>query len=277
MNASTGTETDIYIIGTGIRAADDFTRESIDVLGRCQEVFFVDPAIGTRALLASHCAKVTSLYEESYRQAGHRLPGYRHMAIRVVEAALDRAPVCFAMHGHPMVLCEAPFLIHKMASALGLRAITLPGVSALDHLFVDLSLDPGTNGVLMYEATDLLLHRRPLVPEVPTLLWQVGNVETRLHTSGVSRPERFHRLLEYLQATYPADHKVTTYYASPHALLSSRLNTFPLRDLPHDRRLPSWAHRRRRRRSRGRDGGARLRDLPRAARGRSGSRAAAHP
>lgn len=224
-------EADIFILGTGIRSGDDITRQTIDTLARCREVLYVDPAIGTKALLQEYCPKVTSLFEQSYGAGMPRLSGYRHMAVRVVEAALANPPVAFAIHGHPLVLCTAPFLIQSMAAALGLRVKTLPGISALDHLFADLQLDPGRGGLLMYEATDLLLHRRPLVPEVPTLLWQIGNIETRLHSNRPSRPQRLQRLRNYLETAYPSEHQLTAYYASPHALARPELATFPLWEL----------------------------------------------
>ena len=52
----------------------------------------------------------------------------------------------------------------------------LAGVSSLDTMFIDLDLDPAYDGLQMYEATDLLVKQRPLQPDVPCLLWQVGAV-----------------------------------------------------------------------------------------------------
>ena len=101
----------------------------------------------------------------------------------------------------------------------------------MDCLFADLMLDPGASGLLMYEATDMLLRRRPLIPTVPTLIWQVGNLETRLHTQRVSRPERLRRFAAYLGAAYPVDHTLTAYYAAPHALAPSTIISFPLGEI----------------------------------------------
>ncbi len=117
---------DIYVVGTGIKSGDHLTHETVLALEASREVLFVDPAIGTRASLERHCEQVTSLYEESYLPDQQRLRGYRHMVIRVVEAALKHSPVTFAMHGHPVVFSEAPLLIQKMAHARAwiLSAIT---------------------------------------------------------------------------------------------------------------------------------------------------------
>lgn len=83
----------------------------------------------------------------------------------------------------------------------------------------------------MYEATDLLLRQRPLQPDVPALIWQLGNLETRLHTQRVSRPERFERFVGYLGQYYPSEHPVIAIYTSPHPLMPAQVLRFPLRDL----------------------------------------------
>lgn len=222
---------DVTIVGTGIKSADQLTRETIAAIDASREVLYVDPAVGTRAFLQAHCKHVTSLYTQSYQADRNRLVGYKHMAIKVIEAALDHSPVTFAMHGHPVVFCQAPLLIKKMAAALGLSLQVLPGVSSMDCLFADLMMDPASSGLLMYEATDLLLRWRPLVPEVPTLIWQVGNLETRLHTSRTSRPERLDRFAAYLATAYEPNHLVTACYASPHAFAPANVFTFPLRKI----------------------------------------------
>ncbi len=224
-------EHEIYIVGTGIQTVDQFTLESEAIVRASNEVLYVDTGIATRDFLEERCPRVTDLYSESYTPERHRLDAYHHMAARVVEAALDHPPVTFAMHGHPVVFCYAPFLIADMASLLGLNVRVVPGISSLACLCADLMLDPGVSGLLMYEATEMLLRRRPLLPDVPTLLWQVGNLETRLHSMRASRPERLDRFRDYLLESYAPDHPVTAFYASPHALIPPTVFTFPLAEI----------------------------------------------
>jgi uncharacterized protein YabN with tetrapyrrole methylase and pyrophosphatase domain len=219
---------DITIVGLGILGVDQVTRETERALARCEEVLFVDTGIATRAFLERHCPRVTNLYAESYSAGAARLNAYHHMAARTVEAALDHPPVAFAMTGHPLVYAYAPPLIADMGRLLGLTVEVLPGISAMDCLFAELMLDPCTEGLQMYEATDLLLRRRPLQPDVPALIWQVGNVETRLHTERVSQPERFARFREHLLRFYPPQHPVTAYFATPFPLMPSTVLRFPL-------------------------------------------------
>ncbi len=222
---------DIYIVGLGVLNVDQITRETERAIRRSNEVLYVDTGVATPAYLESLCPRVTSLFESSYEEAAHRVNAYHHMAARVLDAAMDHPPVTFAMHGHPTVGVYAPFLIRDMARVLDLEVQVLPGISAMDSLCAELMVDPCVAGLQMYEATDLLLRRRPLLPDVPALIWQIGCVETSLHTMRVSRPIRFERLRSHLLRFYPSEHEVIAAYATSHPLMPSTLYRFALRDI----------------------------------------------
>jgi hypothetical protein len=83
----------------------------------------------------------------------------------------------------------------------------------------------------MYEATDLLLRRRPLQADVPALIWQIGPLETCLHTQRVSRPERFARFVAHLRLYYPPRHEVVAIYCAPHPLMEPTILRFALEDM----------------------------------------------
>ena len=105
-------------------------------------------------------------------------------------------------------------------------------------LFSELMLDPAPHGMQMYEAMDLLLRQRPLQPDVPLLVWQVGSLESHLYSVQGSRPGRFVRFRDYLLRTYPPEHVVTAGYAAPHPLVPSRIRQFALGEmLEHARDL----------------------------------------
>jgi hypothetical protein len=224
---------DISIVGLGVLNIDQITYETERAIRASNEVLYVDSGVATRAFLQKLCPKVTSLYEESYSESACRLGSYDHMAVAVVDAALDHPPVTFAMMGHPIVGAEAPFLIHEMAHLLGLDVVTLPGISAMDCMFAELMIDPCMDGLQMYEATDLLLRRHPLLPEVPALIWQIGVVETRLHTLRRSKPARFERFLAYAMQFYAPDHQVIASFASQHPLMRSQNLQFPIAEIGH--------------------------------------------
>jgi precorrin-2 methylase len=225
--------TDIHIVGLGVNSIHQLTREAGQAIRASNEVLYLDTGVATRRYLAERCDRVTSLFELSYREGDHRLNAYYHMAATVIDAALDHAPVTFAVHGHPTIAVYAPFLVADMAKVLGLTVDIQAGVSAMDTVFAALKVDPCIDGMQMYEATDLLLRRRPLQADVPALIWQIGSLETRLYTSRKSRPERFDRFVRHLSDYYPPEHRVTAVYTPPHPLLPPtmyRLELARLRD-----------------------------------------------
>src|SRR5262249_34255756 len=127
---------DIYIVGTGIMPAFHLTREAEAAIRASTEVLYVDKSFGIEELLNTLCPRITDLHAASYRENEPRIDAYRKMASLVVEAALDHPPVTLALYGHPLVYSLPPFLVMAAADVLGLRVKVLPGVSALDTLFV---------------------------------------------------------------------------------------------------------------------------------------------
>jgi uncharacterized protein YabN with tetrapyrrole methylase and pyrophosphatase domain len=219
---------DIYIVGTGIIPALHLTRESEAAIRRSKEVLYIDKSFGSEEFLKSLCPNITDLHAASYRESEERLDAYRKMASLVINAALDHPPVTFALYGHPLVYALPPFIVLAMAKLIGLRVKVMPGISSLDTLFVDLKFDPCTYGIQMYEATDLLLRKRPIQPDVPCFIWQIGTVESRLYTESSSKPERFRHIKEYLMQFYPPNTPMVAVYSSSMPLTPSILTEFTL-------------------------------------------------
>lgn len=222
---------DIYIVGLGINGFDQVTPEVRNVLSRSKEVFFIPNSFGTEDYLRSFCPNITGLMD-SYQENGDRLDAYHDMATRVVNAALENAPVALAEYGHPTIFAYPPYLIQQAALALGLRVKVLPGISAMDCIFADLMIDPSKDGLQMYEATDLILRERTLFPDVASLIWQIGSLETALYSSKTNAPQRFYRFLNHLLRFYPPGHVVTAIYTTNHPLIPSTIYKFPLWSLP---------------------------------------------
>jgi hypothetical protein len=219
---------DVYIVGLGIVSVRQITREAEAAMRRSREIFYASDAIGIEDYLAQLCPTVTEIYVSTLREGEDRLSKYNRIAATVLEAALDHAPVTFAVAGHPMVFVYPTQQILAAADDLGLTVAVLPGISAFDCMIVDLGLDPGTCGVQMFETTALLLQQRPLQPDVPCFLWQIGSAETRLFTRAPSAPQRFTRLQEHLERFYPADHLVKVVYSSSHPLAAPAILEFPI-------------------------------------------------
>jgi uncharacterized protein YabN with tetrapyrrole methylase and pyrophosphatase domain len=221
---------DIGIVGTGIVGTHQLTREAEEVIRRSKRTFVIDSGYGIPEYLETLCPAVTEL-GTLYEPGKDRLPTYRRMAAEVVSAAVADAPVCLATYGHPWVYCYPTTLITRAAPLLGLRVEVFPGVSSLDTLLVDLGTDLAPNGIQMYEATDLLLRRRPIQNDVTCVIWQPTVVGDPTYRPEPYTAEQFAPLQEYLLGFYPADHEVAIVTTRTFPLTRSVVQRLPLGEL----------------------------------------------
>ena len=222
---------DITIVGTGIVAVRQLTHEAQRALSTANEILFLDHGFGVKEYLETICAVVTDLYPISYRDDEQRIRAYDRMTAAVIAAALDHPPVTFAVYGHPKIYVYPTIQITEAAKLLGLRVEVLPGISSLDTILIDLGLDPGMDGLQMYEATDLLLRDRPLQPDVPCLLWQIGPIESSLYSRRRSMPSRFLRLQSHLRCYYRDTHEIIAIQSSGHRLVAPEITRCVVADL----------------------------------------------
>jgi uncharacterized protein YabN with tetrapyrrole methylase and pyrophosphatase domain len=227
---------DITIVGLGIVAIRQITREVESALRTARKIFFLDHGFGVKEHLESLCPEVVDLYPISYRDNESRVGAYDRMSAAVLAGALEDSPVVFAVYGHPKIYVYPTFQVTEAAKILGLRVAVLPGISSLDTILIDLGLDPGIDGLQMYEATDLLLRERPLQPDVPCLLWQIGPIESSLYSRKKSASDRFHRLQSHLLKFYPSAHHVKAICSSGHCSVASSVDDFVIAEIT--KRLP---------------------------------------
>jgi precorrin-6B methylase 1 len=221
---------DIGIVGTGIVGTHQLTREAEEVIRRSNRTFVIDSGYGIPEYLETLCPQVIEL-GTFYELGRDRLPTYRRMAAEVVSAAVADSPVCLATYGHPWVYCYPTTLITRAAPLLGLRVEVFPGVSSFDTLLVDLGTDIALNGIQMYEATDLLLRRRPIQTDVTCVIWQPTVVGDPTYRAGPYAIEQFDPLQEYLLRFYPAEHEATIVTTKTHPLTRSVMQRLRLGDL----------------------------------------------
>jgi len=221
---------DIYIVGVGIRKADQITREVEAAIRNSVEVFHVAPKNQVDKYLKKLCPRVRDLLP-LYREGVNRLETYDQMSAMVLESALKHGPVTFASYGHPLVYVYPSYQIITVATLLGLSVKVLPGISALDCILIDLGLDPAYSGLQMYEATELLVRRRPLQNDVPCLIWQVGSTETAYYTRQETTAQQLKGLQRHLLKFYPPTHGATAVFSSPLPGVSSTLWRFRLMEL----------------------------------------------
>lgn len=199
---------DIYIVGIGMLGQHQLTREVEAALRRCKEIFVLHYEPTLIKYFAEFCPNVIDL-SSSYQQGAAREKIYETIGHRVLMAGQANPPVGLALYGHPVVFVSPTNVIVRQSEALGLRTKVLPGISAMDCLFVDLNLDPAADGLQMYEATDMLLRQRPVQPDVPCLIWQIGSVGNLRYSTEPNflKPEYLTRLKDYLLRFYPGEHE----------------------------------------------------------------------
>ncbi|MEU2088808.1 SAM-dependent methyltransferase [Nocardia beijingensis] len=207
-NVPTAEDADLYLVGLGLKPSH-VTVETRTVLGRVNRILYASYVPATAEFLRELCPDIVDT-SEFYVHGSDRLRTYKTMAARALEAALEMPPVALALYGHPLLLSLPSAICLRAGPRLGVRVRTLPGISALDCLMADLGIDIVGTGVQMHEATDILLYRRTLQPELAAVVWQVGLLGTRLHSADTGNtPDRIRELGEYLSRWYTADHPAT--------------------------------------------------------------------
>jgi uncharacterized protein YabN with tetrapyrrole methylase and pyrophosphatase domain len=223
----------IAVVGLGIVGVHQITREVEEVLRRSRSIFVVDSGYGIMDYLRSLCPAVFDI-ATLYEKGKNRLPTYQKMAAEVVSAAIADPPVCFATYGHPRVYCYPTTLIKRAGKLLDLDVEVFPGISSLDTMILDLDFDFATDGLQMYEATDILVRKRPLQNDVALLLWQCTTLCDPTYPDGPIRESQIRPLQDYLLRFYPPDHIVALVMSKTFPLLKSTVRRIPLGQLARE-------------------------------------------
>jgi uncharacterized protein YabN with tetrapyrrole methylase and pyrophosphatase domain len=224
---------DIAIVGLGIVGIHQVTREVEETIRRCRQTFVVDSGFGIIPYLESLCPVVTDLIP-LYKTAKTRMETYQNMALEVTDAAIENPPICFATYGHPLIYCYPATLIRQAASLLNLQVEIFPGICSLATLLVDLGIDAATDGLQMYEATDLVVRRRFLQNDTPCIIWQVDVFADATYKAERKSAEVFLPLQNYLLEFYPPDHLVTLVLSKTFPLQRSVIRTYRVGSLALD-------------------------------------------
>jgi uncharacterized protein YabN with tetrapyrrole methylase and pyrophosphatase domain len=211
---------DIAVVGLGIAGIHQITREAEETIRRCKKTFVTDMAVGVVDYLKTLSPSVVDL-SSRYKVGTHRIQIYRQMASEVVAAAIDDPPVCFATYGHPKMYSYPTTLIQRAARVLDLRTTILAGLSSVDTLLAELGVDPGFDGLQIYEATDVLVRHRPLQIDASCLILQAPIVLDAYNRPGVRSAQNLKLLQDYLAKYYPLDHEVVLVTSKTHPLLET--------------------------------------------------------
>jgi uncharacterized protein YabN with tetrapyrrole methylase and pyrophosphatase domain len=216
----------LTVVGSGIKAIAHLTREAEARIRSADKVLYlVAESISVR-WIASLNANAESL-ADLYRPARQRASIYESIVSYILEHVRQGLVVCVVLYGHPGVFAIPGHEAIRRARASGHRAEMIPGISAEDCLFADIGLDPGTQGLQSYEATDFILRPREFDVFTPLVLWQVGVVGQLGYPPG-SNGDALDFLIRRLQSRYGPHHAVTLYEASEFPIGRARMDTVRL-------------------------------------------------
>jgi len=119
--------------------------------------------------------------------------------------------VVVIFYGHPGIFVLSTHRAIQIARREGHRAVMRAGVSALDTLCADLSLDPSHPGLQTHEATDCLIRRRRIDTSLHVVLWQVGLIGELGYRRQGYLNNHFSYFISWLEELYGSDYEITHY------------------------------------------------------------------
>lgn len=206
----------LTVVGTGIAVGIHLTVQAREAIERADAFFHLaaDP-IAVQWLSGMREGAVD--LRGHYRTGVARDEIYEEITNSILTPVRDGQSVCAAFYGHPGVYVRPSHEAVRRARSEGHDARMLPGISAEDCLFADLGVDPADWGCLSYDATDFLLHRRPVDPSASLVLWQITVIGDPTAVSR-ARMDTVGALVERLLEHYPPAHEVIVYEASPYPI-----------------------------------------------------------
>ncbi len=198
---------DIYLIGSGVRKADQFTLEAIAALRRCRAVYST-LTDSIEWFLRDLVPRVESVWP-LYRTGRDRSEFYAQIAGMVLEAAARERPVGFVTDGNPIVFNDISRQILEGAGGRGLDVRILPGVSSIDTVLADLKHDIAAEGLQVFGASRFVRRRIEPQIDVPCLLLVIGVFGIAdVPSMKESRPGVLAPLQDHLARFYPPEHEL---------------------------------------------------------------------
>lgn len=219
----------LTVVGTGIQLGSHLTAEARAAIKNADVVLSLVAEPVARAWLERLNPRSRSLHT-LYRLGRNRAEAYEAMTEEILRHVRQGLDVCAAFYGHPGVYVTPTGELLRRATEEGFAVRMLAGISAEDCLFADLRVDPSRSGCQSYEATEFLVNRHRTDPTAALILWQIGSVGNVL-ASTEPAPTGLRVLVETLLETYPMNHEVVVYEASPYPGYEPLVRTVPLGEL----------------------------------------------
>lgn len=219
----------LKVVGTGITLSGQMTIYTESVIRNADVVFSVvtDSAFANLQTLNNNIVNLRKHYDKRIS----RLITYNSMKQEIVDAVVSGKQVVAAFYGHPGVSVNPSHEAISTLREMGYSAQMLPGISAEDCLIADLGMDPTQYGCQSYEATQFLLRKYTIDPNMMQIIWQIGVIaEFNYAKEKIDHPGMA-ILRDVLLKYYPHHHEVIIYEAATIPLVHPRKESVKLQDL----------------------------------------------
>lgn len=203
----------LLVAGTGITAVAHLTLETVAAVEQADVVFYLVIDQLTINWVLGKRDDARPLYHH-YQPSKNRRESYQGMVEEIVSEVRGGHHVTALFYGHPGVLVYPGHSAIAQARSEGFFARMLPGVSADACLIAELGIDPATDGLQAFEATQFLGTDKTPDTRTPMILWQIGVVGDTSFSPGDYPKSAFEAIFERLGAVYGRDHRFCIYEAS---------------------------------------------------------------
>src|SRR5262249_24144522 len=142
----------LVVVGIGLMLGRHTTTETLDAIKDAEHVFHLLTNPAAEAWIQRLNSRTTPL-GDCFNEGKSRTRSPAQMRARIVDAVRAGERVCAAFYGHPGVLVSPAYQAIVGARRAGCQARMLPGISAEDCLFADLTIDPRGLGWQCFEAS----------------------------------------------------------------------------------------------------------------------------
>jgi len=220
----------LVCVGTGMLLGGHINPISTSYIAQADVVFsLMSTGISERWVEEMH-TDVRSL-QPYYQEGKNRNITYNEMVEAILTEVRSGQKVVAVFYGHPGVFACVSHRAIKKAKNEEYPAHIEPGISAEDCLYADLSLDPGKNGCINYEASQFMFYQRNIDPAALLVLWQVGFAGDKSLAKYSTGSAYRQVLVDLLLETYPSDHQVILYQAKVLPIDTMRAEHIALADL----------------------------------------------
>lgn len=216
----------LIVVGSGIKSIAHITEETKKVIQLADKVLYLVNEDNLKAWI-QRVAKDAESLEPIYYGSQKRIDAYHQITTHIVNEYYKVKTLCVVFYGHPSVFAESALNAVKQIKAQNGRAMLLPAVSAMDCLFSDLQIDPGVQGCLAIDATELLIYERSVDVHAHAILWQIAN----LGMADIKLTQKMQVLRDYLYSFYPESHRICLYEAAILPTQKPRMEWLSLKDL----------------------------------------------